>query len=133
MLRLVPIALFAEVGLRFFPLPVVARLLGLRLGLEKTSMDGVGSYTPDATDRLNLAAVDMLFRNWPFDRTCLRRALVLGHILRCRSPVLRIGVARGSDEFQAHAWIEIEGVRIREGDRGFVPLSGACRSPEGRP
>lgn len=64
---------------------------------------------------------------------CLRRGLVLGRLLADLRPVLRIGVSRAEGRFDAHAWLEIDGVVIAEdgdprGDR-FVPLRPVPESP----
>lgn len=57
------------------------------------------------------------------ERGCLRRALVLGHLLRQRNPTLHLGVRRTAEgTFGAHAWIEIEGVRL-EPDTGWAPFA----------
>jgi hypothetical protein len=75
------------------------------------------------------ASVDRVLRVVHPTGACLRRALVLGRLLREFDPVLRIGVARGADKFEAHAWLEVDGRVIAEGsgsvDGAFVPLRPA--------
>lgn len=47
------------------------------------------------------------------EQGCLRRSLVLGHLLRSRKPVLRIGVRHdGEVGISAHAWLEIDGYPV---------------------
>lgn len=108
------LAIVAEVGIRRRPLPAVARRFGCPLDDEPTGED---AFRPmDAIERRRHSIVEGLMRHWPFgdrDGLCLRRALLLGWILKHRRPVLRIGVARtgeGEDKrLSAHAWIELEG------------------------
>jgi hypothetical protein len=121
---LVPLALAVEVGVRVRPLPSVARLVGCRL---RGASDPAGRTPLTALERRRTAAVHILFRHWPFtdrDGACLRRALVLGWVLRRRDPVVRIGVARdaAADELTAHAWLEVQGVSIGA-DATHVPFA----------
>lgn len=60
---------------------------------------------------------------------CLKRSLVLWYLLRRRGIVtdLRIGVRRGDNGFEAHAWIEYAGVVINDNPRYvalFAPFKG---------
>lgn len=67
-------------------------------------------------------------RQWPFGKgPCLRESLVLGHLLRRRSPSLQIGIANRSDGLRAHAWLTVDGQVLGEsrGFRTFGPLPGA--------
>jgi len=63
---------------------------------------------------------------------CLQRSLLLWWLLRRRgiAAELRIGVSRQTDHFEAHAWVECEGVVL--GDRPdihqtFAPFSEPIR------
>jgi hypothetical protein len=59
---------------------------------------------------------------WPFSNgPCLRRALVLGHLLRSRSPAVRIGIAGSGDSLLAHAWLEVAGRPLEDVD-GYALL-----------
>lgn len=54
-----------------------------------------------------------IVKRWPWDKSCLRRSLLLGWVLRRRGPELVIGTRL--DEHQqiaAHAWICLEGVAL---------------------
>jgi hypothetical protein len=55
-------------------------------------------------------AVDRLLRPMPTDTRCLSQALTLTRLLAARrmDGVLVIGVA-GGDDFEAHAWVELDG------------------------
>lgn len=47
---------------------------------------------------------------------CLKKSLVLWYLLRCQGIVseLRIGVRREQGEFQAHAWVEYQGIVLND-------------------
>ena len=64
-------------------------------------------------------------RHGMVEATCLRRSLLLHGWLRRRGlrPSLRFGVSpQGGPEFEAHAWIELEGVRLLRGDEAYRPF-----------
>lgn len=89
-------------------------------------------YSPDelsADERLALRATVRVIRHWPFGSgPCLRESLVLGHLLRDRTPELRFGVARSHGRILAHAWVEAGGRPIND-PRGVVPLRGPTMDP----
>jgi hypothetical protein len=62
----------------------------------------------------------------PFRAKCLPRSLVLWALLRRHGfdPELKIGVRNGERGFEAHAWVELEGVALDQhaDDRSFIPL-----------
>jgi hypothetical protein len=61
-----------------------------------------------------------VMRRWPFGKgTCLRESLVLGHLLREHSPLLRIGIVSRDKGLLAHAWLEVDGEAFGE-SRGFT-------------
>lgn len=111
------VAMVVEAGLRLSSLPRLTRLLGIRLAYDDESdrrADPV--HTPDLPAiwiRRRALAVNRVFRHWPFDRTCLRRALVLGHRIRKLDPALLIGVRHDdSGNLAAHAWLVVAGVSL---------------------
>lgn len=64
-------------------------------------------------------------RHGMVEATCLRRSLLLLGWLRRRGlqPVLQLGIAPQIDSaFQAHAWVELEGVRLLQLDDGHRPF-----------
>jgi hypothetical protein len=73
-------------------------------------------------------------RRLPFEPTCLEKSLALWWLLRRhRIPgQLRIGVRKNlSGEFEAHAWVEADGVVLGESGEDhtlFVPLEGEILS-----
>ena len=73
-------------------------------------------------------AVDRVSRFGLFRPTCLVRAVALERLVRTANAgtaVVRVGVARGTDEFFAHAWIEIGGCVLGDEPsyvRKFTPL-----------
>jgi hypothetical protein len=54
------------------------------------------------------------------ERGCLRRSLVMGHVLRRHDPVLRIGVRRTDGGFAAHAWVEVAGEAVEAGAEEYL-------------
>lgn len=81
-------------------------------------------------------AVMRAARHGVFHPTCLTRALALHRLLDGaghRGSIIRVGVRRQSGHFQAHAWVELEGVVLGdEADHvgGFVELSDARMLPK---
>lgn len=62
--------------------------------------------------------VNLAAQHGPYRATCLRRSLLLWWWLR-RSGIasdLRIGVQRTNQHFAAHAWVEIDGYAINDGE-----------------
>ncbi|MCT7958514.1 lasso peptide biosynthesis B2 protein [Laspinema palackyanum] len=47
---------------------------------------------------------------------CLKKSLVLWYLLRCQGiePELRIGVRKEAGKFEAHAWVEYEGIVLND-------------------
>lgn len=65
---------------------------------------------------------------------CLEQSLVIWFLLRRRggAPVLRFGGRKAGDQFEAHAWVESEGVVLNdEGSvrQDFVPFEPLERPP----
>jgi hypothetical protein len=112
-IRAVLVLMAIEIGLRTTRLPVLAGRLGCGLALDGGPALPTGKVldiTDDEWTRLDLAG--KLMRHWPFPSTCLRRALLAGHVLRNRKPQLRIGVAKIHGVVTAHAWLDIGGVSL---------------------
>jgi hypothetical protein len=91
---------------------------------------------PDAVDtqaaRSAARMVNVAARYGPYRAPCLERSLVLWWLLRRRGIAtdLRIGVRKADGEFEAHAWVELEGAVIN--DRAdiatvFAPLPAGDR------
>ena len=68
------------------------------------------------------------------EATCLRRALLLHGWLRCKGldPALHLGlpVDAAPATVRAHAWVELEGVRLLESDAGYRPFAPASPAPQ---
>jgi hypothetical protein len=80
--------------------------------------------------RLDLAARHLFFRT-----NCLERSLALRWLLRRRGIAadLRIGARKESELFEAHAWVELDGVTINDPDEAhlhFVPFKGEITALE---
>lgn len=112
-LRVLLVAGVVEIGLRTMSLPRLARLLGLRMGGDgPTAAEPVAQPDPAAVRRIrrSFRATDRVLRRWPFGNTCLRRALVLGHLISGLEPTLCIGVRRDETRaLVAHAWLTVAG------------------------
>lgn len=111
------VALAVEVGLRFSTLPRLTRLLGVRLAQDCEFGPRQDSAFPPELPiswlRRRALVVNRVFRYWPFDSTCLRRALVLGQRIRRLDPALVIGVRHDdSGALTAHAWLVVAGVAL---------------------
>lgn len=103
------IAVCLEMAIRFVPLRALVRAVGVSLTTTPTS--GIAdrpSLTQVEHRRLRWARAIMA--RWPFGAgTCLRRSLVIGHVVRRLEPTVRIGVARDGEGVGAHAWLEVPG------------------------
>ena len=117
------LAALAELAVRVLAPPRLAALFGVRLldGGSEVSDPSRSGPLPAADTRQLERAVDLVFRNWPVD-TCLRRALVLGGLLRSHDPVLKLGVRKDGAEVRAHAWIEVDGEPVGGPPGDYRPL-----------
>ena len=119
-----------EVGLRVVPLPALAGALGVRVGRERSEGDQPAPSESGSERKLDVEllrarqAAEVVMRNWPARRPCLRRALVLGRLLEHHGPLLRLGAAPTKGGFFAHAWLEING-RIVPGTEASATELGA--------
>lgn len=101
-----------ELLVRWVPLPRLSRLVGVRvdLGPAPAAAEPLASSDLPLRERRQLDWTRRLSDAWPFSRgPCLRRALVGGHLLRRRAPVIRLGVMGSGDDLVGHAWLEIDG------------------------
>jgi hypothetical protein len=105
-------------------LPLISWSLRLR-GFRKTQaflqkfLPRVGDYTnTHATDRseLTVRMVRAAVRHGLGHPTCLEESLALWWLLGRRrlATELRIGVRKQNDTFQAHAWVERDGIALNE-------------------
>jgi len=124
-------AALVELGVRTLPLPTVTRLAGVRpaSGPGRPG-DAWPLLTARERDRCRLAL--RVVAAPPFSATCLRRSLLLGHLLRRRRPTLQVGVAKDAGRVAAHAWIEIDGLSLDAESVGYVPLPPAAASRAGK-
>lgn len=96
------------------------------------SAAGPGRLTPEQrlTGQRWGVAVDRALRVLPGDGACLIRATALRAVLLPRGlpgADVRIGVRRSAAGFEAHAWVECDGMPIAESDRvrgQFAPFDG---------
>ncbi|MHB1583393.1 MAG: lasso peptide biosynthesis B2 protein [Acidimicrobiales bacterium] len=116
--RVVVLLCLVEIAFWAIDIKRLSSLLGTPLaeGTGPSLPEGSGSEL-DHSERRLLAAVDWVARRWLFPGTCLRRALLTGHFLRRRRPVLRLGLM--ADGVTAHAWVEVGGATY-----GFEDVTG---------
>ncbi len=121
-----------ELLIRWVPLPRLSTLLGVRVNLAPVGASveqlPITELSPRA--RRQLRCTRRVADSWPFGAgPCLRRSLVLGHLLRDRRPALRLGVAGTGDALLAHAWVEIDG-RPLEGVDGYGVFQQTPAAPQ---
>jgi hypothetical protein len=103
---------------------------------QASLLDALSPPDPGAVgmpDPVVLQGFRIAARNHPGRPSCLRRAMALNALLRTRGCPARviIGVARGADGIDAHAWVEVRGAVIEDAPdvaRRFTPISA---SPQG--
>lgn len=138
------LVLLVEAALHVVPLPRLARLCGVRLHEGDRAVDTVSGpaprtletassgrgpdLTPRERRRVRLARRASRRLAARSERgTCLRDALLVGHVLRRHRPDLHIGARLGADGFAAHAWLEIDGATL--GYRpGYLPLTASSHA-----
>lgn len=106
------VAVGVEAGLRLASLPRLAGLLGAPLAVDPPEPAVHEHLRLSPSDRRRVRAARRVLRHWPFGDTCLREALVMGHLVRHLHPTLRIGVARIDGALRAHAWLDIDGALL---------------------
>ncbi len=113
---------------------VARRPVGTLVGKSDVPQLSAVMDAPTAVDRQRGerwgAAVDRALRWLPGDAACLVRASALRDLVVTHGlprAAVRIGVRRGTNGFEAHAWVEQDGIPIAEP----VALRGAFSSLEG--
>lgn len=140
LLRTVCLVACVELGLRTVRLPRVARWLGVPLADAETERGSARAVPPRADaielsprERAGVRDARRVLSVPGVDGTCLRQALVVGHVLRARHPRLVLGVAKRGGAVSAHAWIEVEGWVVddfhvhAERPAGFERMPAAVR------
>jgi hypothetical protein len=87
----------------------------LQKRLDRTVLQPTGAQEVQKTSRMVRAALRYL----PARFTCLEESLVLWYFLRKQgiSAQLRIGVRKSDGQFEAHAWVEHEGLAFNQPDQ----------------
>jgi Transglutaminase-like superfamily len=95
----------AEAMLRVWRVDRVAAAFGLGFGDAEGRHDV--EYAASRQEARWLRNAARVLRRWPWDRSCLRRSLIIGWILRRHDPELIIGTRVHNGEVAAHAWVRI--------------------------
>ena len=84
----------------------------------------------DAQHLARLAAI--AGRHGAVEASCLRQSLLVFGWLRRRGlqPVLQLGLREREGPFQAHAWVELDGVRLLPVDAGHRPFVTRLPNPD---
>jgi Transglutaminase-like superfamily len=110
-LHVAAVMVVVEMLIRWVPLPRLSRLLGLRVNLApaRPAVEQMRATELPARAGRQLRCTRRVADAWPFSKgPCLRRSLVVGHLLRHHDPAVRLGVAGSGDHLFAHAWVEID-------------------------
>lgn len=101
--RAAVLLLAAEIGLRLFPFGTLANWVQQ----SRSSSSATSFPSPERMAWLVAAAA----RNSWLRPTCLRQSLVLCALLRARGLAARLAIGTTSprEEFQAHAWVVLDG------------------------
>lgn len=95
----------AEILLRRRPVDRAAAGFAMRFDVDEPQH--VDAVALTASERRWLINTSRVLRRWPFDRSCLRRSLVIGWVLRAHEPELVIGTRSDGEGIHVHAWVRI--------------------------
>lgn len=104
-------AVVIEWSLRHEPLPRTAARMSVGLGDGEIEVTG-GRLDLTVREREAVDDVRKVISRRPFTGTCLRQALLVGHALRRRRPVVQVGVRKDDAGVAAHAWLVVDGVVV---------------------
>ena len=124
-------------------LPALAlglRLLGLRrtqAWLLRFSRPGASPVQPIPDAQRLAYLVRAAAAHGPYRATCLPQALAVWWLLRRHglSGDLRIGVRKAAGQFEAHAWVEYQGLVLNDRPdvaQHFAPITPTTGLPQGR-
>ena len=112
LVEMVGISLLVEVGLRVLPFN---RLMGF---IQKHPTRQLRKEPNEIKSRLAeiRRLAEAVFRHYPLNLTCLKKALVLKSLLGRQGMVtdLKIGLKKEGDLLKAHAWLEQDGEIITD-------------------
>jgi hypothetical protein len=115
------LVIMVEALLRLRPVDQTARWLGAPLFTsDPGQLPPLDSSALTDRELVLLGSLRWAQRLWPWDATCLRRALATGWLLRRRRPELCLGLP-GSGSALAHAWLIVGGEAL-DGLPDTVPL-----------
>lgn len=119
------VALVVEVGLRTMSLPRLCSMVGVRLRLDPLTRSEQAPRRLDLRESARYRAACRVVDVWPWggEGKCLRRALVVGYLMRPRSPELHLGVARLGGNTVGHAWIAVDGLVLDSAVERYTALT----------
>jgi hypothetical protein len=112
--------LVAEVLLRVRRLDQTAASFGM--SLERDERPSSVTFAATQREARWLRNAGRLLRRWPWDRSCLRRSLLIGWILRRHDPELVVGSRLSDGELRAHAWVRVGASDLDAGARDHIPF-----------
>lgn len=120
-------------GLRLFGFSRWQRMLARKFAQVKMKNSATPEVSANRIAQLQEAAALTLF----LPTNCLERSLALWSLLIRRGfpAELKLGARKQSEKFEAHAWVELEGVALNnpsEEQRDFAAFEGAIASMETR-
>lgn len=112
---------------------LLARCTPAQIPQSEAKDFAVGKLVPVGAQTIAILG-DAVAHHLPFQPTCLEKSLALWWLLRRhRIPAnLRIGARKNAEVFEAHAWVDVDGMILSESgdDRDrFVPFEGEIPSP----
>lgn len=96
-----------------------------------------GLHSPEISAKRIVNLQDGVVRNLFFKTNCLEQSLVLWQLLQRHGfpAELKIGARKEAGQFEAHAWVELNGQALNNEDgqhREFVPFDNAVTAMERR-
>lgn len=101
-----------EALVRWVRLPRLSHMLGCRIDLGPRTATVVALPLSELPrrGRRDVRCAVRLTGLWPLSAgPCLRRALVIGHLLRHHGTAVRLGTVGEGQTLGAHAWVEVGG------------------------
>lgn len=101
--------------------------------LHRTEATSSATSAQSAVE-LTCRMVSAAERYLPGQASCLEESLLLCHLLESQNipSVVRIGVRKDGEKFEAHAWVEQDGIALNQHEerhRHYTPFESESRKP----